>query len=139
MLEVNGKRHGRKWFTFAAQPWSVAVGKAQRGETTAHTPAGRAAPLQVLVRDLYIHVDAARINNVPDDWTRSVCVIKLRLSGLRRGINQLRRTRHNYLSNVCQMFVENPGTPTSTTRSRSSWVATAATWPSGSRKSSPPV
>ena len=87
--EISDESSADDWFSLVEQPWSYARDAAQRGDTaTALLPSGD--PVQVLDRDLYLHVDAARVKNVPLKWGRSVTVIKLRLSGMRRGTNQLR-------------------------------------------------
>ena len=110
LLEVNNIHHDRNWLTMVEQPHFDVLRKASLApdSMTRYRPPGadRDALVrtllqqgtkyalhtyaQVVPRDLYIHVDAARIKGVPDNWTQSASVIKLRLSGLKQGINQLR-------------------------------------------------
>ncbi len=87
--EISDDESEANAFSLVEQPWAYARDAATRGETTALVVED-GSMVQVLRRDVYLHVDAARVKNVPSKWGRSITVIKLRISGLRQGVNQLR-------------------------------------------------
>ena len=85
------ERFRASWFSMAEQTWGTANHIfVQHGcAIVESTPPEALLSAHVLRRDLYVHVDAARVSNVPEEWTNSVTVIKFRLSGLKAGLNQL--------------------------------------------------
>ena len=97
LLGMGPVEPGRGYFSLTEQPWShVNTLYGRRGDG----PRSRVRKLirierpglpaaYVLDRVVYIHVDSARVKNVPDTWGRSLSVIKVRLSGIKRGSHQL--------------------------------------------------
>ena len=93
LLETTDVRRRRPWFSLVNQSYRVVEQlHNHRGD-----PAYRnLIPVErdgqptafVLDRDLYMHVDSARVKNTPDTWTKSVGVIKLRVPGIVVGCNQ---------------------------------------------------
>ena len=90
LLETSDSDRSNDWFPLVEHTWRHAQEQAAAGATETVRPRTGATEVQVLRRDLYVHVDAVRVKNVPATWGRSVTVIKLRISGMRQGTNQLR-------------------------------------------------
>ena len=80
---------GDDWLCLVEEPWGHVYGLHRMGRVDGFIPDEEKEEVFVKDRDLYIHVDAARVKNVPSEWTNSVSVIKFRLSGVKRGTNQL--------------------------------------------------
>ena len=96
LLETSEVDRSKCWFSLVEQPFDFVETlynhRGDRGyKRLVRVDRGDEPPAFVLDRDLYMHVDGARVKNVPATWTRTVSVIKLRLSGMVRGSNQLCR------------------------------------------------
>ena len=85
----------RMQFAFTELSWrqvnqrflAKAAGGSGHGLETIQSPTDT-LPLEVLDRDMYVHVDAARCKGMVASWGTSCTVIKWRLSGLNVGLKQ---------------------------------------------------
>ena len=84
-------RTGESWFTLVEQPWSDLDAEYKKSPDHFRQEEfdEEKYPVSLRDRDLYIHVDGARVKGVPSAWGNTASVIKFRLSGLKQGMNQL--------------------------------------------------
>ena len=64
--------------------------------------------VHVLSRDLYVMVDGVRTTHVKAAWGKSATVLKVRLSGIKQGISQLRCLRPAFGLKIISHLFQRP-------------------------------